>query len=60
MSFHVDRLYDDALCDVQEALLLLPPQNREVRRVLLNLRDEVRAGTLTTSLDTLNQTETSL
>ncbi|XP_054264581.1 protein TANC2 isoform X4 [Macrosteles quadrilineatus] len=54
------RLYEDALCDVQEAILLLPPQNREVRRVLLNLRDEVRAGTLTTSLDTLNQTETSL
>lgn len=54
------KFYDDALCDVQEALLLLPPQNREVRRVLLNLRDEVRAGTLTTSLDTLNQTETSL
>lgn len=53
-------MYDDALCDVQEAILLVPPQNRDVRRVLLNLRDEVRAGTLTTSLDTLNQTETSL
>uniref|UniRef100_A0A1B6I3A2 RING-type domain-containing protein n=2 Tax=Homalodisca liturata TaxID=320908 RepID=A0A1B6I3A2_9HEMI len=54
------RLFEDALCDVQEAILLLPPQNRDIRRVLLNLRDEVRAGTMTTSLDTLNQTETSL
>ncbi|XP_075222893.1 zinc-RING finger and ankyrin repeat domain-containing protein rolling pebbles isoform X4 [Lycorma delicatula] len=56
------KMYEDALTDVQEALLLLPPQNsnRDVRRVLLNLRDEVRAGTMTASLDTLCQTETSL
>ncbi|XP_039281596.1 protein TANC2 [Nilaparvata lugens] len=54
------RLHEEALCDVQEALLLVPVNQGDVRRVLLNLRDEVRAGTMTASLDTLCQTETSL
>ncbi|CAB0004561.1 unnamed protein product [Nesidiocoris tenuis] len=34
--------YDDADADIQEALLLCPSNNREIRRILLGLRDEVR------------------
>lgn len=50
------REFDSALKDVQEALILLQPQNKEVRRVLLNLRDEIRAGQRhkSASIDTLN------
>ncbi|KAK7578136.1 hypothetical protein V9T40_010341 [Parthenolecanium corni] len=56
------RLYEDALSDVQEALITLPPQNRDVRRILLKLKDEIKGGTSTaSSVDTLNcPTETSL
>lgn len=35
------RLFDDALSDVNEALHIAPPHNREVRRVLAILRDEI-------------------
>ncbi|XP_073997696.1 zinc-RING finger and ankyrin repeat domain-containing protein rolling pebbles isoform X4 [Rhodnius prolixus] len=54
------RKYDDALKDVQEALLLLPPQNKDIRRVLLSLREEIKIGNRTASVDTLNQPVTSL
>ncbi|BES99105.1 Rolling pebbles [Nesidiocoris tenuis] len=56
--------YDDADADIQEALLLCPSNNREIRRILLGLRDEVRMGNhkreRTPSCDTLNQSVTSL
>ncbi|XP_046487873.1 protein TANC2 isoform X1 [Neodiprion pinetum] len=35
------RHFEDALCDVNEALHIAPPHNREVRRVLAILRDEI-------------------
>lgn len=56
------RLYEDALADVQEALIVLPPENRDVRRILLKLKDEIKGGTSTaSSVDTLHcPTETSL
>ncbi|XP_065220330.1 protein TANC2 isoform X3 [Planococcus citri] len=56
------RMYEDALSDIQEALIVLPPQNRDVRRILLKLKDEIKGGTSTaSSVDTLNcPTETSL
>ncbi|XP_014240920.1 protein TANC2 isoform X2 [Cimex lectularius] len=58
---HVDlREYDNALQDVQEALMLVPPQNKDIKRILLTLRDEIRFGKTTASVDTLNQSVTSL
>lgn len=54
------RNYEEALRDVQEALLVLPPQNKDIRQVLVNLREEIRIGNRTASIDTLNQSVTSL
>lgn len=38
-----NRMFKDAQDDVQEALRVAPPHNREVRRVLSKVLDEVRA-----------------
>lgn len=54
------RNYEEALKDVQEALLLLPPQNKDVRQVLLTLKEEIKLGNRTASVDTLNRSVTSL
>lgn len=60
--FAVCRLYDEALEDVQEALIVLPPQHRDIRRIMLKLKDEIKGGSsIASSVDTLNcPTETSL
>uniref|UniRef100_A0A0K8T6K2 RING-type domain-containing protein n=2 Tax=Lygus hesperus TaxID=30085 RepID=A0A0K8T6K2_LYGHE len=56
--------YDEADKDIQEALLLCPANNRDIRRILLGLRDEVRLGNhrreRAPSCETLNQSVTSL
>ena len=64
------RMFEDALKDVQEALSVAPPHNKEVKRVLSKLADEVRseisapqlAGNrgLATSVDMLNEPETRI
>lgn len=64
------RLHHDALEDVQEALRVAPHNNRDVRRVLLRLRDDIRqtisptekpcSSRLGASVDTLVDPETSL
>lgn len=64
------RLFDEALIDAQEALRVAPPNNRDVRRVLLRLRDDIRqavspsgnscASLLGASVDTLADPETRL
>jgi len=74
ISLCLYRLFDKALENVQEALRTAPPVDREVRRVLVRLRDEIRAemGASSTgqphqrslggavSVATLNEPETSL
>nr|CAD7444343.1 unnamed protein product [Timema bartmani] len=37
------RMFEEALQDVNEALRVAPPSNREVRRLLCKIRDEVKA-----------------
>ncbi|XP_067012508.1 protein TANC2 isoform X2 [Anabrus simplex] len=64
------RQFEEALDDIQEALRVAPPNNREVRRVLGKVRDEVRAEMsapqlsghrgLATSVDMLNEPETRI
>ncbi|XP_066906221.1 protein TANC2 isoform X5 [Halyomorpha halys] len=54
------RNYEEAEKDIQEALLLLPPQNKDIRKILLSLRDEIKVGHRTASVDTLDQSTTSL
>jgi hypothetical protein len=68
--FFFNRKFEEALEDVQEALRIAPPHNREVRRVLGKVRDEVRAEMiapqlaghrgLATSVDMLNEPETRI
>jgi hypothetical protein len=70
MCFFLNRKFEDALGDVQEALRIAPPHNREVRRVLGKVRDEVRAEMtsphlashkgLATSVDMLSEPETRI
>nr|CAD7589252.1 unnamed protein product [Timema genevievae] len=58
------RMFEEALQDVNEALRVAPPSNREVRRLLCKIRDEVKAEMsgaqlaghrgLATSVDMLN------
>ncbi|GLH00293.1 Uncharacterized protein GBIM_06713 [Gryllus bimaculatus] len=62
------RLFEDALEDIQEALRVAPPTSREVHRVLCKLREEIKAEMTTpqlsghrglaTSVDMLNEPET--
>ncbi|KAE8742661.1 hypothetical protein FOCC_FOCC011790 [Frankliniella occidentalis] len=64
------KLLDEALEDVQEALHVAPHTNKDVRRVLLRLRDDIRqaispsekacGSKLGASVDTLADTETRL
>lgn len=64
------RLLDEALEDIQDALRVAPPQNREVCRVLCKVREEVRAELtsphlpghrgLAASVDMLNDPETRI
>jgi hypothetical protein len=66
----LNRMFKDAQDDVQEALRVAPPHNREVRRVLGKVLDEVRAEMtapqlaghrgLATSVDMLNEPETHM
>ena len=68
--FSFIRIFDEALNDAQEALRVAPPTNRDVRRVLLHLRDDIRralspsekscAPQLGASVDTLADPETCL
>nr|CAD7432745.1 unnamed protein product [Timema monikensis] len=58
------KMFEEALQDVNEALRVAPPSNREVRRLLCKIRDEVKAEMsgaqlsghrgLATSVDMLN------
>jgi len=70
ICFFLNRKFEEALGDIQEALRIAPPHNREVRRVLGKVWDEVRAEMtapqlaghrgLATSVDMLNEPETRI